>query len=166
METAIQTLGDIFYEKTLLYQELVECLKKERDILVNTDIDALWEIADEKHSIVSCIETVRGKILTALSEASIDHRMDGASFDLAHVYSLVPRVHGERLKKSYLSLVSLKGEIQRRSQENRLFIEDCLNFLDDLIGTIANTGEQEFAYDNGRVSARKGQANLLLHKEV
>lgn len=166
MQTAIQTLENLFHEKILLYQDLVECLKKERDVLINTDMDALWEIADEKQSVVSRIEAVRDKILSALSEAAIDHRMDAVSFDLARVYSLIPRMHGERIKRPYLSLVNLKGEIQRRSQENRVFIEECLGFLDELIGIIADTGKQNAAYDNGRSSRHKGQANLLLHREV
>ena len=166
MQTAIKTLEDLFYEKILLYQDLVECLKKERDVLVNTDMDALWEIADEKQSVVSRIEAVRNQILSALSEAAIDHRMDAVSFDLARVYSLISRMHGERIKKPYLSLVNLKGEIQKRCQENRLFIEECLNFLDELIGIIADTGKQNAVYDNGRSSRNKGQANLLLHREV
>ena len=166
MQTAIQTLEDLFHEKILLYRDLVECLKKERDVLIKTDIDALWEIADEKHVIVSCIEAVRGKILTVLSQTAIDHRMDAVSFDLARVYSLISSVHREQLKKAYLSLVSLKGEIQGRSQENRLFIEACLNFLDELIGIIADTGKQNAVYDNGGTSRHQNQANLLLHREV
>jgi len=166
MQTSIQTLENLFYEKILLYQDLVECLKRERDCLTKTDIDGLWEIADQKQSAVSRIESVRGKILSVLSEAAIDHRMDAVSFDLARVYSLVPRMHAERIKKPYLSLVNLKGGIRRRSQENRLFIEECLNFLDELIGIIADTGKQNAVYDNGRSSRHKGQANLLLHREV
>ena len=166
MQTSIQTLEDLFYEKILLYQDLVECLKKERDILINTDMDALWEIADEKQSVISRIEAVRDKILSALSEAAIDHGMDAVSFDLARVYSVIPRMHGERIKKPYMSLVNLKGEIQRRSQENKLYIEECLSFLDELIGIIADTGKPKDVYDNGRSLRNKGQANLLLHREV
>ena len=166
MQTPIQTLENLFHEKILLYQDLVECLKKEHDVLINTDVDALWEIAHEKQSIAARIETLRGKMLTALSEAAIDHRTDAVSFDLAHVYSLIPRMHRERFKKAYLSLVNLKGEIRRRSQENRLFIDECLNFLDELIGIIADTGKRNDVYTNGRFSRNKGQANLLLHREV
>ena len=92
--------------------------------------------------------------------------MDAVSFDLACVYSLIPSMHAERIKTAYLSLVNLKGEIQRRSQENRLFIEEYLSFLDELIGIIAGTGKQNAVYDNGRVSRKKDQANLLLHREV
>ena len=166
MQTAIQTLENFFHEKILLYQDLVECLKKEHDALINTDMDGLWGIAYEKQSIVASIETLRSKILTALSEAAIDHRTDAVSFDLARVYSLIPRTNRVRFKKPYLSLVSLKGEIQRRSQENRLFIEECLSFLDELIGIIADTGKQDTVYSNSRSSRHKDHANLLLHREV
>jgi flagellar biosynthesis/type III secretory pathway chaperone len=166
MQTGIQTLENLFYEKILLYQELVECLKKEHAVLINTDMDGLWEIADEKQSIVARIKALRIKILTALSEAAIDYRMDAVSFDLARVYSLIPSMHRERFRKPYLSLMGLKDDIQKRSQENRLFIEECLGFLDELIGIIADTGKQETVYDNGRCSSKKNQANLLLHREV
>ncbi len=166
MQTSIQTLENLFHEKILLYQDLMECMKKEREVLINTDTDALWEIADEKQVVASRIEAVRDKILSALSEAAIDHRMDAVSFDLARVYSLIPRPHRERFKKPQLSLVNLKDEIRRRSQENRVLIEECLSFLDELIGIIADTGKQNAVYDNGRSSRKKVQANLLLHKEV
>ena len=166
MQIAIQILENLFHEKILLYQDLVECLKKERDVLGNTDMDGLWKIADEKHSIVARIETVRNKILTALSGIPTDRLTDGVSFDLARVYSLIPRMHRERIKKPYFSLVSLKGEIQRRSRENKLFIEECLSFLDELIAIITDTGKQGAVYDNGRCSRNKDHANLLLHREV
>ncbi|NVM56563.1 MAG: flagellar export chaperone FlgN, partial [Desulfobacterales bacterium] len=132
MQRAMETLEGLFHEKILLHQDLVECLKRESDALIKTDMDALWEIADEKQSVVSRIEALREKILAALSEAAIDHRMDTLSFDLAHAYSLIPRAHRKGFKKAYFSLVSLKGEVRRRSRENRLFIEECLNFLDEL----------------------------------
>ena len=166
MQRAIQTVENLFHEKILLYQDLVECLKEERDVLTNTDMDRLWQIAYEKQSIVARIQTLRSKILTALSDAAIDHHTDAVSFDLSHVYSLIPGMHRECIKKPYLSLVSLKGEIQRRSRENRLFIEECLNFLDELIGIIADTGKQGAVYDNRRSSRSKDHANLLIHREV
>lgn len=167
MQTAIQTLEDLFYKKILLYQDLVACLKQERDALIRTDMDVLWKIADEKQSIVSRIATVREKILAALSEASIDHGMDVSSFSLADVLALIPMVHRTRFKKTYLSLVALKDEIHQRSRENRLFIEESLDFLDELIGVIVGAADKpKPVYNNGRSLTGKRHANLLLHKEV
>ena len=166
MEAAFETLENLFYEKILLYQDLVECLKRERNSLMKTDIDGLWEISDEKQSIISRIETVRGKILAAMSQASIDHGMNVSLFRLANVFSLIPRVHRARFKKAYLFLLSLKGEIEQRSRENKLFIEESLNFLDELIGIISGADKPGPVYNNDRCLTSQPHANLLLHKEV
>ena len=166
MESAIKTLEALFYEKIMVYQELVECLTHEGEVLAKTDIDALWEISDKKQSIVSRMEDLRGKILTTLSEAGIDHGLNVSSFDLTHVFSLIPLTHRQGFGKAFSSLVNLKAEIRRRSQENKLFVEECLEFLDELVGILANTGKSSDLYSNNQLSKGKGQANLLLHREV
>lgn len=166
MKTQVDTLETLFHEKIMLYQDLVECLRREREILIKNDIDALWEVSGKKESIVSRVEALRNKMLMVLSEAGIDHGMDVTSFDLARVFSLIDREQHNGLHKAYSSLVNLKGEIRRRSQENKLFVEECLDLLDDLIGILANTAKPGDVYDNNGVSRVKGQANLLLHREV
>jgi flagellar biosynthesis/type III secretory pathway chaperone len=166
MQTAVETLESLFYEKILLYQDLVECLKRERKSLIKTDIDELWEISDKKRSTASRIETVRGKILATLSRASIDHGMTLSSFRLASVLALIPRAHRGPFKKAYPSLVALKDEIEQRGRENRLFIEESLSFLDELIGIIAGIDKPKAVYNHCRCLTGKRHANLLLHKEV
>ncbi|NVM21130.1 MAG: flagellar protein FlgN [Desulfobacterales bacterium] len=167
MQRAIETLEDLLHKKILLYQDLVAGLKREREALINTDMEALWEIADEKQSIVSDIEALRCKILTALSEVAIDHRMDVVSFDIARVCSFIPGTHSERIKEPYVSLVNLKSEIRKRSREHIVFIEESLRFLDELIGIIAGAADEpKPVYYNGRSLTGKRQANVLLHREV
>jgi flagellar biosynthesis/type III secretory pathway chaperone len=166
MQTAIQALKALFYDKILLYQDLLECLKEERKLLIRTDIDSLWEISDKKQAIVSRAEALRGKILTALSEAGIEHGSNVSSFDVTHIFSLIPPMQRQGFNKTYSSLVKLKNEIRRRCHENRLFIEECLDFLDELIGILANTGKPSDVYNKERSTRAKGQVNLLLHTEV
>ena len=166
MQTQIEILKNLFYEKIMLYRDLVECLRRERDLLIRTDIDALWEVSDRKQSIGARIGDVRGEILKALSDAAIDHDMDSSSFRLSTVLSLIPGRDRVGFKKPYLSLVSLKSETRQRSQENKLFIEQSLAFLDELITLIANTDQAESLYDKGGCLNSKGHKNLLLHREV
>ncbi len=166
MKTPIQTLEDLFYEKLVLYQELVECLKEERQFLIDTDMDALWEICDKKQAIVLSIEKVRDKILAALSEASIDHGMDVLSFRLATVLSVIPHTHRGRFKKVYMSLGSLKSETRQRSRENKVFVEQSLDFLDELMGIIANAHKASPLYDDGGGLNKNGPTNMLLSREV
>lgn len=166
MQTPIQTLEDLFYEKIMLYQELVDCLSQEKDFLIKTDIDALWEISDKKLAVVKRIESVRGKILSTLSDASIDHGMDVTSFSLTSLLSLIPREARSPFRKAHLSLVGLKAEIRQRSQENKVFVEQSLDFLDELIGILTNAGGTNDVYTKGRILPNKTQGPVLLHREV
>ncbi|MBW2036816.1 MAG: flagellar export chaperone FlgN [Deltaproteobacteria bacterium] len=166
MDETMEVLKGLFHEKMLLYQELVACLKREHRALFSIDVDTLWKIAEEKESVVSEIEGIRGRILSVLSEASIVHGMDTFSFDLMRVYSLIPGIYRGSFKNVCLSIARLGNEARTHSRENRLFIEECLGFLDDLIAVIADTGRPGGVYDNGDFSGNKGQVNLLLHREV
>jgi hypothetical protein len=166
MKTKIEIVKKLFYEKIMLYRDLLECLKRERELLVRTDIDALWEVSDSKQSIAARIGAVRGEILKALSEAAIDHDMELSSFRLSTVLSLIPSRDREGFKKPHMSLVNLKSEIRQRSQENKLFIEHSLAFLDELITIIANTDKAQPLYDKGGCLDSKGHKSLLLHREV
>jgi len=166
METTLNILEDFFHEKIMLYQELVESLQRERTLLIKTDMDQLWDISMKKQSLVSRIETVRSSILEALSEASFDHDMNVTSFSLATVLSLLPHGARDRLRTAYLSLMTLKTETRQRSQENKLFVEQSLDFLDELINIIANTDRAENVYDKSGSMNSNGPANMLLSSEV
>ena len=162
----MENLKNLFYEKIMLYRDLLECLKRERELLVRTDVDALWEVSDRKQAIGARIGAVRGEILKALAGAGIDHDMDSASFRLSTVLSLISSRERMGFKKPYMALVSLKNEIRQRSQENKLFIEQSLAFLDELITVIANTDKAAPLYDKGGCLNNKGHHHLLLHREV
>ena len=165
METNFRALEDLFYKKIMLYQELIECLEEERHYLVETDMDALWDISEKKQSIVLRIEAVREKMVATLSKSSLNHQMDGP-FSLTTVLSHIPHSDRDRFRKPYLSLVKLKAETRQISQNNKQFVEKSLDFLDELIGILANAGVSNDTYTNGRVSSKRSQVTLLLHKEV
>jgi flagellar biosynthesis/type III secretory pathway chaperone len=166
METAFQSLEDLFYKKIMLYQELVEYLQEEQACLIKTDMEALWEVSEKKQSIAQRIEAIQEKMLTTLQEASIVHQMNGSPFSLTTVLSLIPHQYRERFRKPYLSLVHLKAETKQRSQENKQFVEKSLDFLDELIGILTNVGGSHDGYTNGGAHSNTNHVNLLLHKEV
>jgi hypothetical protein len=166
MQTQIKMLENFFYDKILLYQELVEYLKKERDYLTKTDMDVLWEISAKKQDIVFRIETIREKILAALTELSVEHGMDVSSFSLAKVVSLIPSTQRVGLRKIYLTLVGLKTQTRQLSAENKVFIEESLDFLDEIMSIIAGFRAGNSLYDGGGVVKTKGHSNLLFCREV
>lgn len=166
MRRIFPILEELFYKKIMLYQELNECLKEEREHLIKTDMDALWDVSDKKQSILPRIEALRAQILSTLSDASMNHHMDGRPFSLTTVLSVIPHRERERFQKPYLALVNVKAEIEHRSQENKRFVEQSLDFMDELIGILANAGGSNGIYTNNGISPDKGPGNLLLHREV
>ena len=49
MEVAdVQAMESLFYKKIMLYSDLLECFRRERDALINMDLDGLWRISKEK----------------------------------------------------------------------------------------------------------------------
>lgn len=166
MDQSFGSLETLFFQKIMLYKDLVGCLEREREVLVRTDMEALWEIADEKQQIAVRIEAMQKKMTLALIEMKLADTTVGV-LDHARVYRLIPRVERERFRKSHLSLLNLKSDVRKRTEENRFFVEECLDFLDELIGIFTKGGPYEDSYGKqGRLPNRPGARNLLLHKEV
>ena len=52
-DTMMQSLEKLFYKKIMLYNDLLCYLRKERESLINIDLDKLWSISKEKEKICS-----------------------------------------------------------------------------------------------------------------
>ncbi|MCF8067760.1 MAG: flagellar protein FlgN [Desulfobacterales bacterium] len=166
METPVDRIEKSFHRKILLYQDLLEVLKQERKNIMASDVDSLWQLSNSKQEIAAKIEEIRKEILNALSETAVDHDMDITSFRSSRVLSLLPGDAADRLRGVHVSLNIIKDEVQTMAGENRNFIEEYLKILDDLIGVIANAGQNQPTSDYGWQGPEKSKANLLLHKEV
>ena len=167
MDSQVKIIEQLLYDKILLYQELVESLKAEQGYLTRADVDALWEVSARKRGLVSAIESVRVKILRALSDISTEHGPEASSFSLSAVMSQIAYAERSLLRKPYLTLVGLKTQTRELSAENKVFIEESLAFLDEIIGVIAGSRDDNSLYDGGgAVRAKKGHSNLLFCREV
>lgn len=56
METSAQRHEDTGSRKIVLLQDLVNCLDRERDSLLDLNVTRLWAVMEEKHSILQAIE--------------------------------------------------------------------------------------------------------------
>ncbi|MBW1698327.1 MAG: flagellar export chaperone FlgN [Deltaproteobacteria bacterium] len=159
------TIETLFHEKILLYRDLLETLKQEKESIFKIDVDALWRISDKKQRIASEIEGVRRKILDQLAKASIPHGMDVTTFQVGKILSVLPDTLSQRLRKAHVTLVSLKNEVQNRLEENKGYVGEYLSVLDELIGIITDAGTPKPVYGKNRCPEAL-TTNLFLHKEV
>ncbi len=167
MKPMQERVEHLFHQKILYYRELLEILQDEKQSLLKTQMERLWELAEKKQALVVKIEANRASILLELEQAGITHAMDVHTFKLASLFVLLPQALSARLQNSQVTLVALKDQVQNLTRANKRFVEECLDVLDDLIAVIADTGESEAVYDNTRQSApASSKQNVLLHREV
>jgi flagellar biosynthesis/type III secretory pathway chaperone len=162
META--SIETLFHEKLMLYRELVETLKEEKERIIHADVDALWRVSEKKQAIAGHIEDVRGRILDALTELGISHDMNGLNYQASRVMSLLPLEQKKQLTGAHFSLVALKEEINSISRDNKHYIESYLSMLDDLITILTGRENLSPTYSNNRKAADAG--SRIFYREV
>jgi len=159
------TIETQFHEKILLYRDLLDVLEQEKKSITEIDIESLWEISEKKQRIASKIENIRKKIVHTLKDSSPSPDVDEDRFELSRIMSVVPSEIAERLKKAHVTLVSLKNNIQVLLSENKRFVGEYLNVLDELIGIITDSGKPNQVYGKDRYAGRLA-APMFLHREV
>ncbi|MBN1903845.1 MAG: flagellar export chaperone FlgN [Deltaproteobacteria bacterium] len=151
MEKDINRLKNLYLKRVSLYEELLGCIKRESDNLINQDIKGIWSSLDEKKEILEAIEE------------------NNRSFPENYTTSPVPADISRNDKDSIMSfkkkLMNLKQEIGTRINENISFINDTLTFINDVFNTITNTDKKPDIYGRD-LKKRNGTSNLIYHNEV
>jgi len=158
--TIVQSIEKLICDKILLYNDLLHCFMEERDSLINIDLDKLWRISEEKEEIRSKIDSIRQEIISAANPSA-----DQETFDPNQILGMIPRENKPKFRELYQTLIRLNGEVQALRKENRLFIDDSLNFLDEIISIITGHTESKIMYNNKRHITESG-ANILLRREA
>jgi flagellar biosynthesis/type III secretory pathway chaperone len=136
-------IENLFHEKLLLYQDLLDALEEEKQAIIDTDLEGLWRLTDQKQKLASSIASVRQKILDLLEEACIPHTMDAVYFQASKVLSLLPDTIAQRLRTTHVTLVTIKNDVNTRVIENKRYVEERLEVLDDLIGILTHAENRE-----------------------
>lgn len=159
-DTIMQSLEKLFYQKILLYNDLLDCFKREKESLLNIDLDSLWNISKEKEHICSKITSFREEIIAAVNPG-----IEEKPFNLNQILDVIPVKKRDEFQKLYLTLIKLKGEIEVLRKENMLFIDDSLQFLDEMISIITGETKSKIVY-NDKCHLSRSDTNILLSREA
>ena len=161
MEPAAQNkLESFFHKKLLLYRSLLDCLRKERDHLVQLDLEGLWDVSRVKEELCARIKAVRQQIQATVSVGS-----GHPPLSLDDVVKAVPTENRDPIRRLSSEVGLLKYEVEVYRKGNVAFIDDSLKFIDDLIVTITGGATTRNVYDH-RCRMRKAGAQMLLRREV
>lgn len=150
-------------KKKQLYQKLRDCFEKEREALIQVEIDSLWQISGEKDALCSEIGTVRKEL--AETGASVCP----APFDLMQLYPVLPRAGRAVFSENARQISVLKRQIDMLRQQNMTFMNESLKFMDQIMAMISGGGENnDPAVYNRRCSLNpaKQKSVRFLRQEV
>jgi hypothetical protein len=159
-ERAIQLLERLLHKKIMLYHDLLECFEKERESLINVDLDDLWRISKKKEELGERIKSIRQEII-----ACTFPRTNRESFYLTQVLELIPKDKRTTCHALYLTLTRIKSEIEVLRKENMIYIDDSLQLLDEIMSIISGNTLGRIIY-NDKCHLCKSSTNTLLSREA
>ena len=159
-DNKVKSLEELFYQKIMLYDDLLNCFKRERESLMNIDMENLWTISEEKEELGLRIKTVRQEIIS-ISGLEADQK----SFNAAYILDTIPDQKRPQFQRLHMAIITLKDEIEVLRKENMNFIDDSLRFLDEMIAILTGNGQHKTNY-NDKCRLNKSTHAMLLNREV
>ena len=156
----VDTIEKLFYKKIMLYNDLLYCFEEERKSLIRIDLKKLWGLSKEKDEICAQIKSIRQNMSVAVN---LENEQD--SFNLNLIMDLIPGKYMDKFKKLYLRILKLKGEIEILRKQNILYIDDSLEFLDEMISIITGETDSGYIY-NDKCHFNKSGSRYFLSREV
>lgn len=151
MEKDINKIKGLYMKRISLYEDLLGCIRRESDNLVNQNIKGIWSSLDEKKEILEAIEE-NTRCFPENSGA------DPAPAD-------VPRQDRDAIMQLKRKLTDLKQEIGVRVKENVSFINETLGFINDIFSSLSSINKKPDTYDRN-LNKRNGSSNLIYRNEV
>ena len=159
-ENTIQLLEKLFFTKIMLYHDLLDFFNKEKESLINVDLDNLWNISKEKEEICLKIQSIQQEIISTVNPG-----MEQQPFSLNQILNMIPGDRRALFQKEYLALMKLKNEIKALRKENIILVDDSLQFLDEMISVITGECKSSIMY-NDKCHLSQPGTNLLLSREA
>lgn len=159
-ERLSQETERLFHKKIMLYNDLLHCLNRETEALIDIDMDKLWNISMEKNEICSKIKSLREEIISTL----FDQTLDRDAFKLTQVLDLIPGEQRSKFQELYRTLIKLKSEVEALREENMTYIDDSLHFLDEMISIITGETKSQVMYNDRCHLSQTGTSFHLLRE--
>lgn len=156
-ESNVRLLENLLYQKILLYDDLRECFRIEREHLISIDLDKLWGISQQKDELCEQLVAIRQQI------ADLESEQGQGAFDSMLNHTSHP--DRQKLMQLRWRLMKTKREIDVLRKENMALIDDSLKFMGEMVSILTtDSGSSEIYNDRCHVTASGPRS--FLNREV
>jgi len=152
MKKDLKDIKAVFHKKISLFKDLLNCVSRERDNLIDLDVKNIWTVMEEKQRIVNAIEEADNEL----------KEMVGTK---GNIYKNIPANERPSVMELSKTLSGLREEIRVRLEENVTFIKETLGFFHEIISIFTMGNRSEIAYSPTKSAKHKVQ-NVIYHNEV
>ncbi len=167
MEKIACDMLNLLQQKFVLYCDLVSLMAKERDYIINMDIESMWSACLEKKKIAIDIEKLKKEIKDIVKQNSLffDTNITGSGLlDIIRAVSVRAKDKSE-LTDIAVEINLKKDELQMLSCENEKYVREYLEIIDGVMSTIVWSSADSYYTCAGMFNALVRQ-NYFINAEV
>ncbi len=146
MEDAIRNMERLCQEKLLVFYKLLAVFRNERKAIIKADVASLWTYAREKRELAENIHDIRRTVFDLAEEAGLTGDMVFAEYSMAKILAAVPVREKGSLVNVNMALNEIKRKIAALSHENRMYLQESLKTIEDLVHIITRSCVREERY--------------------
>lgn len=166
-ETAYKKLHSTLEDMILFYRQLLEVVRKEKDLLIKADIDLLSENNSAKEAVLSkikAIDSIRERYAKELCQVL---GAETESPRLLEIARLIKTEWGDQLRNMHATLTLLTQRVTSLNQENADYAASALNSLNGAMGEIKDTLAGKTTYERkGKMNYGPDKAGNFVSKEA
>jgi hypothetical protein len=167
LESDLHSLYRLLEEEVSIHRLLMQEIKKESECLRQSSVSSLMEVSK---SIEEKTELIRGLMKEeqeVINKMLIPYDPKGQAErnlkDLLEVLTLPDR---QRIKRYQKTLNELKERIQKTNDQNKIFTQECLNYISELISCLVQPVSESPGYTPKGDQSPLSTLSRTLYREV
>lgn len=164
---AVDNLVQILDNLVKGYRALLDCVRGERELLVEARLEELQELNSEKEILLAKIHQIEEMRLRTLKELNYSYRLDGETPRLLDLARAVGGETGQRLRASHSALELILKRVQEINVGNAELAKNALRITQGAIDDIKKVIAPKNTYERrGKLQDQTAQASSLMSREA
>jgi FlgN protein len=165
--TVVEKLISNLEDLTKNYRLLLECVRKEKELLIAAQLDPLNENTALKEQLIYKIKSIDGLRINYATELAISLGMETQQVRLLEIAQRMNGDHANRLRSLHSVLELLVKRLSEINQENAMYAQSALNNVNNAMESFKENLMGQKTYQNkGKYQKGPETSGHLVSKEA